>query len=138
MEALQAVSARLLGCVINMAPTRGPDAYRYDYSYVQSDRSKPTGEQPDLTTPAEAKAPEATPTTAGDAAPATDEAPAEAAPSDTAPDREHANGEVDHSRENGHAKRLLGSEPSATASTWEGSASAEGQPGAYVDDPARL
>jgi capsular exopolysaccharide synthesis family protein len=33
LESLQAVGARVLGAVLNMAPTRGPNAYRYGYQY---------------------------------------------------------------------------------------------------------
>jgi non-specific protein-tyrosine kinase len=33
LESLAAVDARLLGAVLNMAPTKGPDAYYYGYGY---------------------------------------------------------------------------------------------------------
>jgi non-specific protein-tyrosine kinase len=33
LESLRAVDAHVLGCVLNMAPTRGPDAYSYGYGY---------------------------------------------------------------------------------------------------------
>jgi non-specific protein-tyrosine kinase len=42
-EALQeGVGARILGCVINMTPKRGPDAYYYGYGYSYKDR-RPAG-----------------------------------------------------------------------------------------------
>lgn len=42
-QALQAVDARLLGIVLNMLPTRGPDAYRYGYGYGRLEAQEPTG-----------------------------------------------------------------------------------------------
>jgi Mrp family chromosome partitioning ATPase len=36
-NSLKAVGARLLGCVLNMAPTRGADAYTY-YDYSRPDQ----------------------------------------------------------------------------------------------------
>jgi non-specific protein-tyrosine kinase len=42
VEALASVNARLLGCVINMAPTKGPDAYHYDYNtYAEKAEPRP-------------------------------------------------------------------------------------------------
>jgi polysaccharide biosynthesis transport protein len=38
VEALEGVSARMLGCVINMAPHRGRDAYHYGYAYDYAPR----------------------------------------------------------------------------------------------------
>ena len=32
-QALRTVDARILGTVMNMAPTKGPDAYAYGYGY---------------------------------------------------------------------------------------------------------
>jgi non-specific protein-tyrosine kinase len=45
VESLAGVSARTLGCVINMAPTRGRDAYHYGYAYdyAPRDASRSTG-----------------------------------------------------------------------------------------------
>jgi capsular exopolysaccharide synthesis family protein len=40
VEALESVNAKLLGCILNMTPTRGPDAYHYGYSYQTSDRPR--------------------------------------------------------------------------------------------------
>jgi non-specific protein-tyrosine kinase len=37
---LDGVGARILGCVINMTPKRGPDAYYYGYAYSYNDRSR--------------------------------------------------------------------------------------------------
>jgi len=45
-EALRSVSARLLGCVINMAPTKGAHAYYYDYSTAYADRPAPPSPGP--------------------------------------------------------------------------------------------
>jgi non-specific protein-tyrosine kinase len=39
---LDGVGARILGCVINMTPKRGPDAYYYGYAYSYRDRSRGT------------------------------------------------------------------------------------------------
>jgi capsular exopolysaccharide synthesis family protein len=44
-ETLDAVGARILGCVINFAPRRGPDAYYYGYGYKYSGRD-PAGPMP--------------------------------------------------------------------------------------------
>ena len=38
---LDGVGARILGCVINMTPKRGPDAYYYGYAYSYRDRGNP-------------------------------------------------------------------------------------------------
>lgn len=44
LEALQSVGARMLGTVLNMAPTSGPNSYGYGYGYgYQSDDTGSTG-----------------------------------------------------------------------------------------------
>ena len=39
-QALRTVDARILGTVLNMAPTKGPDAYAYGYSYSYSYKTR--------------------------------------------------------------------------------------------------
>jgi non-specific protein-tyrosine kinase len=39
---LNGVGARILGCVINMTPKRGPDAYYYGYAYSYRDKGRPS------------------------------------------------------------------------------------------------
>ncbi|HEX8631906.1 MAG TPA: polysaccharide biosynthesis tyrosine autokinase [Catenuloplanes sp.] len=39
VQALQSVDARLLGCVLNMVPAKGPDAYYYYDNYSAKDRT---------------------------------------------------------------------------------------------------
>jgi capsular exopolysaccharide synthesis family protein len=43
-QALRTVDARILGTVLNMAPSKGPDAYGYGYSYTYT--STPRSERP--------------------------------------------------------------------------------------------
>jgi Mrp family chromosome partitioning ATPase len=39
-QALHTVDARILGTVMNMAPTKGPDAYAYGYGYSYAYKSR--------------------------------------------------------------------------------------------------
>lgn len=41
VAALQSVSARLLGTVLNMAPTKGPGSYNYGYTYAPEPSARP-------------------------------------------------------------------------------------------------
>jgi capsular exopolysaccharide synthesis family protein len=51
LDSLEAVGARVLGAVLNMAPTRGPDAYQYNYRPRAGAASGPTESgRPELAT----------------------------------------------------------------------------------------
>jgi len=45
VAALRAVDAHLLGCILNMAPAKGPDSYAYGYTYRYD---RPSGNRPQL------------------------------------------------------------------------------------------
>ena len=47
VKALAAVDARLLGCVLNMVPLKGPDGYGYGYGYGSEYGADPAGPEPD-------------------------------------------------------------------------------------------